>query len=423
MPAKRAVQRPALHQPPGRQTPTGQFAARDAALGYLYQVRLALLLLLKVGVGDPETAVAIELLDDVEFETNGTPVELIQAKHHQKGLGSLSDSSSDLWKTIRVWSELLRERQLDPSSTLLALMTTGTAPADSIASWLRPERTRQRDPEAALQRMRSVANASTSGSNAAAYDAFRSLTPAQQELLVEAIRVLDQQSDIAGLQEEATRQLIYAAHADHLEAVYQRLEGWWFQTVIQHLLGRSHDPIPHQMLAAKLGSIREEFQHDNLPNDYPEPLELSVAALGKTQRVFVEQLKLVSVGHRRLQFAISDYYRAFHQRSRWLRDELLPPSDLETYEKRLINEWERQFEIMREGLRADATEDEKQVEGRKLFNWTDKVNYPIRPRCVDPYISRGSFHMLANQLRVGWHTDYSVRLGKTTRKRVKEKTC
>jgi hypothetical protein len=48
-----------------------QFSAADAALGYLYQVRVALLWALRRLKSQTEFLVSIETLDDVTFETKG----------------------------------------------------------------------------------------------------------------------------------------------------------------------------------------------------------------------------------------------------------------------------------------------------------------------------------------------------------------
>ena len=82
------------------------FSAADAALGYLYQVRSALLWALQRQRSDADFLVSIETLDDVAFETaGGEPTELLQTKHHRSRAASLSDSSVDLWKSLRIWFE------------------------------------------------------------------------------------------------------------------------------------------------------------------------------------------------------------------------------------------------------------------------------------------------------------------------------
>ncbi len=88
----------------GKQLSIGQsqFSAAPSAAGYLYQARLALLLCIPHANSGVEIEISVERLDDVAFEKNGTPVELLQTKHHIDRVASLSDASPDVWKTLRV---------------------------------------------------------------------------------------------------------------------------------------------------------------------------------------------------------------------------------------------------------------------------------------------------------------------------------
>ena len=57
-----------------------------------------------------------------------------------------------------------------------------------------------------------------------------------------------------------------------------------------------------------------------------------------------------------------------------------------------------------------VTEEEKIKEGRRLFSDIEKKDIRIRPKCQEAFVMRGSYHMLANQLKVGWHIDFYDRL-------------
>ena len=87
-------------------------SAAQSAAGYLYQARLALAECLRYAYDDFSVEIAIEKLDDVSFEKDGTALELLQTKHHLKKAGDLSDGSVDLWKTLRVWAQAVKA---DPS--------------------------------------------------------------------------------------------------------------------------------------------------------------------------------------------------------------------------------------------------------------------------------------------------------------------
>lgn len=55
------------------------------------------------------------------------------------------------------------------------------------------------------------------------------------------------------------------------------------------------------------------------------------------------------------------------------------------------------------------TEEEKAKAGRKLLSDIEK-DIRIRPKCEEAFVMRGSYHMLANKLKVGWHVDFFERL-------------
>jgi hypothetical protein len=51
-------------------------------------------------------------------------------------------------------------------------------------------------------------------------------------------------------------------------------------------------------------------------------------------------------------------------------------------------------------------------EGRNLYNRVviNGEHIAIRPSFPNPYVMRGSFHMLANTLKIGWHPQFEERL-------------
>src|SRR5690606_36954653 len=78
--------------------------------------------------------------------------------------------------------------------------------------------------------------------------------------------------------------------------------------------------------------------------------------MDEEKRIFVEQLRLISLKDRNIRKAINDYMKAYYNRSRWVRKELLYDDDLEKYEGKLIEEWERHFDAMLEDLEFQETD-------------------------------------------------------------------
>ena len=81
--------------------------ASEQMIGYLYQVRYALALLLDDD--NSNSQISIEKFDDVALIDGNVPKELVQLKHHVNKAGNLTDKSTDLWRTLKVWLDLVSE--------------------------------------------------------------------------------------------------------------------------------------------------------------------------------------------------------------------------------------------------------------------------------------------------------------------------
>jgi hypothetical protein len=388
------------------------FSAADSALGYLYQVRLGLLWSLRRAKGNTEFIVSLETLDDVTFEsTGGTPEELLQAKHHRNREASLSNASGDLWKSLRVWFEGHASKQV-PDGTALYLLTTGAAPADSAASFLRSE---GRNVEKALQILEVVTQTSESESNAPAYKAFLAASSTARRTIFDNIVVLDRAPGVLTIDTDLKAEVHWSAAMKHLDAFLQRLEGWWFRRVIKQLAAASQSAgILSAEIEAEMSELREQFKQDNLPIDadlLEFTLDDATHAAHEDYR-FVHQLRLIDAGKKRVAAAIRDFYRAYQQRSRWLREDLLLVGDLSRYEGKLVEEWELVFEAAKDETKATAAEAAKRKAARSVLAWAERASIAIRPGVTEPFVIRGSFHMLADEKppRIGWHPDFHDRL-------------
>src|SRR3712207_6592136 len=112
-------------------------AAAGSAAGYLHQMQLALLELWDRTPEDPGVSLSIEAADDIEIrDADGDTVVLVQSKHHLKE-AALTDRSTDLWKTIAVWTEVAAAHG-EGRLPRLALYTTATCADGSAAAILRP---------------------------------------------------------------------------------------------------------------------------------------------------------------------------------------------------------------------------------------------------------------------------------------------
>ena len=155
----------------------------------------------------------------------------------------------------------------------------------------------------------------------------------------------------------------------------------------------------------RIDELREEFKRDALPVDYGAivPSDTVVAELDK--RPFVQQLRQIEIGAKRIEYAIRDYYRASEQRSRWAREDLLIDGELEHYERDLVEAWEPRHASIVEEAKSASRED-KLALGQAIFKWAEQdANFPLRT-VRERFLTHGSYHILANRYVVGWHPDF-----------------
>lgn len=381
---------------------TDPFGAAPSALGYLYQCELALLEVLRGD--DPANSVSIELLDDIAIE--GGQTSLMQAKYKVTP-GNITDGSADLWKTLRVWSEGVAAHP----NAFLILLTRSTAQAGSIAALLRAGP--GRDAELAHTRLVAYATTTTTDSLAKERASFLAVEGPVRIEMVRRILISDEAPDFDDLDGEFASVLRYAAPADRRDALISRIREWWLVRAERHLVevaSGAHPQIEVLEIESRIQDIRDQLAADNLPIDLEDLAAPSDEDVAADQRPFVMQLRLIALANARIRLAIHDHNRAFAQRARWLREDLIAVGELATYEQRLTDEWERLW-LPETDESLEIAEGEACARGRDVhIGCEQSVVEPIRPKVSAAYVMRGSFQILADELKIGWHHDWVARM-------------
>lgn len=383
------------------------FCAGASMVGYLYQVRIALLWAIRRSRVSNFT-VSIETLDDVSFDVGGEPATVLQAKHSLNAAASLTDLSPELWKTLRVWMVGLASGEVPPE-TARFLITTAEAPVGSACAALEIDCT-ARDIAEAAKRLKHAATTSSNSELKTAFDAYLALDETEREQLLSSIYVVPAQPNAAAILEQLRTELYYVS-LHHQDLSVQMLEGWWFKRVL-HELVHPDAGIPSAEIDAQISEIQESLKPDSLPID--EELDALMVALDQlpefSTRPFYKQVELVGGSQLRIRNAITSYLQAFRQRSAWTRNDLLFDADLQKYDKRLYAEWELQYAQVCDELGPQATEEAMAQAGRAILKWAEDAHIPIRSGVNVPWVCRGSLHMLAEDRRLGWHPDFEARL-------------
>ena len=395
--------------------------AAASAAGYLYQVRWALLNLLREGKARPDQSISLELLDDVGWEdAAGSATELLQTKLHADDIAGLGDKDLDIWKTLLIW--LKRSDVKDPSGPDLALVTTSRAAPETAAYALRPDPV-TRDVVEAVGCLTTAAATSTNQKTKAGREMFLELSPAERTTFLNRVRVLDQSLRLEDVDEAVRQEIIWALPAG--EAAQDQFLGqlwrWWDNMCIDMLRGHRSGVAVGQVKSF-IQDLRDRYGPDNLPttvlrSDVTET-DVDQHSTGR----FYNQMLAVRYNRPNLRLAVIDYYRAVQQETQWVDDNLIGLHELQAFEDDLRDEWARAFNDMLDDLsggtgdyKPETVDEELKVRAGKelLRTLLESTKVTIRKHYDEPFFARGKRHELAhrdNPLGIGWHPDFDGQL-------------
>lgn len=376
--------------------------ASASALGYIYQVRWALLELLNKAATHPDLSLTLERFDDVAWQTaGGDPLELIQLKHHKQVSGSLTDMSADVWRTLKVWMDDPKFR--DVNGPMLSIVTTANAPQGSAASHLRTD---GRDVAKAAELLEIAARTSIERTKTPkAREQWLRLTEVERLGILERTMVLDQSLRIEDLDGALESAVWISAPQGHAKDFLGVLDSWWMGVAID-LLRKKRPAIRAGELKAKLDEIRDGFLPDNL-----------ITTVGRFdgkdllstygQHRFVQQLNWIEASPVNLKHAVADFHRAVTQTTHWIDRNLLEMSEFDSFKEALSDEWELAFDDMISDLPEDASVEMRKKAGEKLYRMLrDSTAVQVRPRYTEAFYARGIRHELAEGCQRGWHPDF-----------------
>jgi len=378
-------------------------SAAGPAAGFEQQRQLALVLLCEAYVRDPSVRVRLEAIEDIDVLSDMTSIgSRVQVKHHLLD-HTLTDATPELWRALTVWMDLAESVHGDLPR--LHLATTSTAHPNSAAAVLGPD---GRVVDVACDRLTAAALAGADKSTQVARARFAALDDAARLRLLEAVTVLDATAKVTELGDRLRTALGLVVPSDRPDAFIERLQGWWVGRSVQLLAGElAH--VSGEDLYRYSDALRDEFRRGTLPIGeelHTDPTDEQKAPL--RDMVFVRQLNLVMASSEALDLAVRHYFRAYAQRSRWVRDLHDVDGDLAAYERRLIDEWEIAHTILRS--RVGSSETDRCRGGRELSeNLGGQVSARLRG-LDEPILCRGTLHGLADGMKIGWHPDFRERL-------------
>jgi len=381
-------------------------SAAGSLAGFLWQQRLSLLYLLKST--NPHERVTLETDDDVCVCIGDQLVAAIQAKHSFDE-GPLTTSSIELWSTLRGWINLGKKGRIT-ADMQLRLAATGQVPGDSrLACLVRDAPPTSEEVDALVDELDTIASGDAK-TKAKAYAAWNNLKPSEKKVsLLNRVRILNlpQLSHI----DQELRALIRAKgfHPDRVSLVLRRIEGWFGGRVAAGLTVEGF-AIAVTELWDELEAVRRglgpQLSHAHQADEHPDP-----QAEVEADRLYVRQLKVLGAEDQLLVDAVHAVLRATNERDDWRNASLTSHSELEQYDNDLFNKWKQlRARHIREGNSGQLA---PELVGWKIHDSCMEYHGKVGESNVQTHVACGSYHMLADKPRIGWHPQWESKLGES----------
>lgn len=381
------------------------------ALGYSLQFTRMAALLFESGPGG---LVSFEVFEDVgEDSADGTRT-FVQTKSALRG-NPIADRSVELWRTIANWVDAIRNQPSDSLKPRFVICVSRPV-TGSLAEKFQSAKTME-SAVAAIADAKQLLFGSTdrlpdySTFNSELAEQLERVFSAPVEVVARVIQGFEIERGSGSPQTDFARLLErYFVPPNRRETVAHYAAGW---------VKREADKLLEQGKPAIIawsdfekemtGFIRKVAERDILQSFAPDPSPTDTARL--LPRVFVQQLELIGLDFADRLDAVSQFFKASLDRTKWGESGEIHPSSLDDLDGRLMQTWKH----TKRKVFIEASEKDDAAKGQLLFSdcmlHEDKLEGADTPSHFVP----GCFHLLANELKVGWHPDYAAEMKKGRR--------
>jgi hypothetical protein len=369
--------------------------------GYLWQVRRALLELMRADTG---TAVQIETRDDIVIcSISGTTYACLQAKHSLDA-GSLSPSSVEIWKSLRAWVDngepdgsgnaerigLVATNSVDPNGLLAPFLGVSSASPSRIEiDELRKE-------------LDAISLNAPNKKLRLAYDAWKGLTYPRRTALLEKFRIEDGQAPLAAIDTELDKCSVIHVRPEHLRKFTEQLIGW-FERRVDESLGTHGATISVEDLRQQVFEMVDALPTNltftaSAHSKHPDP----DAELQRRLR-YLRQLELLDANEAVRVAAVHSRFRAVTERDIHLQRAVCGQDDLSVFDEDLRDFWLPVFSAPHETSQI--------LKGWAVFEKCMAYSTSVAGASAPRFLVHGSFHELAHRRDgIGWHPDYLTQL-------------
>jgi hypothetical protein len=254
----------------------------------------------------------------------------------------------------------------------------------------------------ALSELELAAEQSTNADSAKDRARFLKSSPGDRLSLLRRVKIVTDSPDVSAIAGDIEEELHLACEPSQRGEFRTDLEGWWVARILDNWKAARGSLVDLEELGGRVSYLRERYEPSALPIDVPD----EECGDLMEERNFIQQIRLVTHSERRLKNAQRSFLRCATQRSKWVREHRIDPMELDDFDATLCEKWEAEHASAVDGLPGNPSDDEKKDVGRAVLRWAETTEVPIRST-KSTFMTSGSYHALADNLRVGWHPEFS----------------
>lgn len=387
-------------------------SAPGPMLGYIFQIERALLWLSQTG---QDGTVAIETDDDlvIELKKNLT-IEKLYEQDKSSALSErnpFSNKSLDLWKTLKIWAVNILEGTIDLDESSL-LMVTNKIVSNCFIKQLMGLKLNRADFDMKLTKLLQAGLDSKTDE----IKEYAEIVQMLQLIDADLFRKMFEQMDVMDIQYSHDRNEIKKLIKSNLHVsddlplnlIYSDLIGWLTNLIVARWLSGEQAIINGKELNTYYSNQIIRYASKPFLEKAKEvvPVKDSERAVHKRDN-FVKQLGWIKLEEKHVLKAIDDFIRARWERSQFAIEGNIPSKkDFDTMDDNLHERWEN---LKTPIERQCVTEEDKINRGHDLY-WL-VMEHKARLANYDTeeyYTTKGAYHLMANEFRLGWHFDWEA---------------
>jgi hypothetical protein len=366
------------------------------ALGYSLQVTRLTHLLIGAAKGSYGS---LEVIDDVGLVGPDGSTTAVQSKSALTG-NPLGDYSVALWKTLANWGDAVAARILPSDKLQLVLYVS--KPASGAMAQLLANATNDAEIQDAITQVRKKLQSNGPAVDSLVKEHIDRFFALPLNVLKAVIGAFSIECGSGSPQADLEKAMDNFCFKEGRARQLADMACGWVKSRVDELQERklpailSRDEF-HRDMQAFYKKFVERSILISFAND-PTPADVET----HRAKTFVRQLEIISADFEDQMAAISNYFKAALDRTRWGLSGMVQKESFDELDKNLVETWKNHHKItsIRDGHRPPNQR------GQLLLAECMQHTVPIENLQAPPHFIPGCFHVLADDLKVGWHPEY-----------------